>query len=502
MKIAIIGSGLSGLSCAATLAKQNHTVDLYEQNDQLGGVTASMQKNGYTWDLGPMIVPDLGKDEPGGKLLKFFNIYDRVAPKKLSRTFNFPDYTITRKPYCSGKDWLKDELTRLFPSEADGITRYYRYHEKVMDIGALQNKAGLINIVKLLVKYFSLGRKKSWSAQDLIDEYFNNQKLKAFFVSILADYVCSPSDFPGIAIPIINSTVEFDERTPLDTPGHDHRSSWCVIPNGTISLVNALSDVFTQNGGNVKTSTTVTKVIIEDKKAVCLTDNKGNKHRYDRIVASGGLDNLFKNMVGLEHLSTAFIEKYLQAPSLTESVFMLNLGVDYDITQHQQAPICYYYNTYDVDKSIKECKRGYYHKGDDGFLVYIFTAYPNHMAPNGKHAVQIYTIAPNTPTNGDWDKDKQAWADHLLKLAEKHLPGLTQHIVAQHILTPKDFQNITHLEHHSFGGCTPNIHISPPPHKTPVKNLWFIGAQSSAFGGVTSAMMSGNKVANLINKGK
>ena len=55
MKIAVIGSGISGLSAAYFLSKE-HKVDLYEQSDHFGG-------HSYTYDIKEekQIVPvDLG----------------------------------------------------------------------------------------------------------------------------------------------------------------------------------------------------------------------------------------------------------------------------------------------------------------------------------------------------------------------------------------------------------------------------------------------------------
>ena len=52
MRVAVIGSGLSGLTAAALLAKRGHEVSVYEQHEEIGGVTSSVQKDGFRWDLG------------------------------------------------------------------------------------------------------------------------------------------------------------------------------------------------------------------------------------------------------------------------------------------------------------------------------------------------------------------------------------------------------------------------------------------------------------------
>jgi phytoene dehydrogenase-like protein len=66
------------------------------------------------------------------------------------------------------------------------------------------------------------------------------------------------------------------------------------------------------------------------------------------------------------------------------------------------------------------------------------------------------------------------------------------------ILTPEDFRQRTNLKHHSFGGIPPIIGNKPPAHKTPIENLWFIGAQSESTGGVLNVMIGAQKVAKRI----
>jgi phytoene dehydrogenase-like protein len=45
MYVAVLGSGLSGLTAAALLAKRGHRVSLYEQHPEIGGVTSAIEKN-------------------------------------------------------------------------------------------------------------------------------------------------------------------------------------------------------------------------------------------------------------------------------------------------------------------------------------------------------------------------------------------------------------------------------------------------------------------------
>ncbi|TFF35755.1 phytoene desaturase family protein [Mucilaginibacter psychrotolerans] len=51
--VAVIGSGFSGLSAAAYLAKAGCSVHVYEKNNEIGGRSRQLVGNGYTFDMGP-----------------------------------------------------------------------------------------------------------------------------------------------------------------------------------------------------------------------------------------------------------------------------------------------------------------------------------------------------------------------------------------------------------------------------------------------------------------
>jgi len=52
-KVAIIGGGISSLSCSAFLAKEGYDVTIYEKNSSIGGRARQFTENGFTFDMGP-----------------------------------------------------------------------------------------------------------------------------------------------------------------------------------------------------------------------------------------------------------------------------------------------------------------------------------------------------------------------------------------------------------------------------------------------------------------
>lgn len=52
-EVLILGAGLSGLSCALELVKKGHSVTVVERFDFIGGLAATIKKDGFRFDTGP-----------------------------------------------------------------------------------------------------------------------------------------------------------------------------------------------------------------------------------------------------------------------------------------------------------------------------------------------------------------------------------------------------------------------------------------------------------------
>ena len=60
LKVAIVGSGLAGLSTAVELLDQGYEVDIYESRPFIGGKVASWQKDGNHVEMGLHVVSPWG----------------------------------------------------------------------------------------------------------------------------------------------------------------------------------------------------------------------------------------------------------------------------------------------------------------------------------------------------------------------------------------------------------------------------------------------------------
>ncbi len=492
MKSIIIGSGISGLTAAAYLVKAGHEVTVFEQYGCIGGVTASISEKGFRWDIGPLLLEKFGSGEPAYNILADFGIENEVETIRADRSLSFPDFVLEKPEDYPGPNWRKEQLKRLFPADAKGIDRYYAFYDTMMDLVALSEKSGLMNKLRMLILFQKVKRMSKWTAKEVTEHFFTDPKLRAIFTGILADFCVLPSEFPGLGIPLCNVETAYDLRIPQTVSKAGPRPGSNYIKGGVGNLVHAVAGYIEKNGGTIKTNAPVEKIMMDQGKAVGVRLASGDEVSADLIIASGGAKELFYDLVGREYLPDAF-QQSLDALLPMESVLMVHLGLDMDPLQHQKSSLYYYYGTYAIEGAVHRCRDGEF-PGDDGFLIYIPTAHSPEMAPEGKHAVTIYTIAPNRLADGSWEEKKLLLADLLIEKAEQIIPGLQSHIQHKIIMTPEDFKQITHLSYHAFGGMAPVMNQVNPAHVTPIQSLYFIGAQSKS-GGCVPAVMLGAKEA-------
>jgi phytoene desaturase len=495
---------MAGLTAAAYLARDGCDVEVFEQADHLGGVTATLHKEGFAWDLGPLMIESFAPGEAAGKVLAELGCADRVQFLRGYRGIAFPDYRVFRQAEYLGRYWRRERLKEIFPHEADGLDRYYRFYDTMMDLMTVAERAegaGVLRALPLRLRMALLFNRvkgyQSWSAQQIMDHFFSDPKLKAFFTGILADMTVLPSEFMALGVPATNQESAFDERLPAQVSSAGPRHTHTYVADGCGSLVEAVASVIRENGGRLHTSRPVRRILLDDERVRGVELADGERKEADLVLVSGDARECFFKMIGREALPADFAAKVDDVP-LMESVFMVHLGVDMDPSPYQDGILNYYYGTYDVEGGVARTRNADFHEGKDGFLIYIPSFHSASMAPPGQHAITVYTIAPNK-IEGGWEARRQEMTDKLLHEAEKIVPGLRENAKVIVSLTPVDFGKLTQMpDHHSFGGYCPVMGKTGAPHRTPFEGLWFIGAQSDLSGGVSNVVLGGRKVFNAI----
>ncbi len=135
-EVVVIGSGISGLTAAASLAKRNRQVIIVERNQKPGGALKHFVRRGIPFDVGFHYSGCLGSGEILRVLWEYLGVWPHL------RVYPFPsegnDRLILRN---SGKsvraffsyERLEDELRQAFPNEAKGVATYLKALRDICD---------------------------------------------------------------------------------------------------------------------------------------------------------------------------------------------------------------------------------------------------------------------------------------------------------------------------------------------------------------------------------
>jgi all-trans-retinol 13,14-reductase len=506
MKIAIIGSGMAGLTAGARLSQAGHEVAVFEQFHQVGGVTLPYERDGFRWDMGQLLVEGLGPDEPVGQILAELGVADKIRLRKDDRGYVFPDFELKKPAEYAGPRWRIERLKQLFPGEEKGLERYWQDYvrfTRLVTLGRQLARAGALERLVLRSRLYTtlvpFLPKLSWSAQKLMDSYFSSDRLKCVFISILADFFTPPSQFQGLGVFMINAETSFDSRIPAELEKDAVQLNQYSVLGGINTLVQALVAKIQDSDGKIFTNCAVAHIKTVDGRVIGVEDRDGNRFPADVVIATGGARETFFKLVGEELLPIEFARKVHELP-LMESVFMVHLGLDYDPSPFLHGPVTYFYGTYDVEGGIAQARQGIFHAGKDGFVVHVPSLHSPEMAPAGKHAMTIYTICPDHLKEGTWQEHRLEYANKLLDYAEQRIPGLHDHTIVRAIVTPDDFRARILVDHHAFGGLAPLQHAARIPHQTPISGLWFAGSQSESGGGINSVISGAYLTASKLLK--
>ena len=480
--IQIIGSGFSSLAAACYLAKEGNDVSIYEKNATIGGRARQLQKDGFTFDIGPTWywMPDVFE--------RFFADFK----KKPSDYYELIKLSPAYQVYFDTND---------FVTIADNLPEIITTFESI-EKGSGQKLAAFMKEAQsnydIAIK--NLVYRPGESPLELITPE-TAMKVGQFFSNISKDI---RKQFKNQRlIQILEFPVLFLGAKPSDTPSFYSFMNFADFglgtwhpKNGMYSVILAMESLARELGVKIHTNAAVEKILTEDGRA-CGIQVNGQKIHAD-IVVSGA--DYHHSETLLEKKNRMYSENYWEKKTFAPSSLLFYVGFDKKIqnTEHHSL-------FFDVDFDTHAADIYDNPKWPENPLFY--ASFPSktdsNSAPEGKEA-GIFLI-PLAPGIEDTMELREKYFDKIITRLEK----LTGQSVKDSILFKESFcindfiKDYNSYKGNAYGMANTLLQtafLRPKLKSKKVKNLYFTGQLTVPGPGVPPSLISGKLVADLIKK--
>lgn len=493
--VIIIGSGIGGMSAGFILSKLfGKKVLILERHFKLGGFTHIFKrKANYVWDVG---VHYIGEMHNGSESRKMFDYLTggKVKWQRMPEVYDkgvFPDFTFD---FEAGEENLKSALIKQFPEERDALIRYFEDLNKVMK---WSRKYQVMQAMpKLIGKLFS-GYKYSGSEIPLqtttsyLDKNFRDEKLKALLVTRYGDHGLPPAESSFLIHAVIMKHYMNGGYFPV---GSSKTIADSMIPaieeNGSKALMNhEVKEITVKNGrvtGVKATEKKGTEYIEREYFADTVISNTGAEITYNRLL-KGEQYNPIREKLEKIYKPVANVTLYVGLKQNPEEIGFT--GANHWI-----------YTGYDINALHNRANELLDGKVNMAFLS--FPSMKNEKAPGfTAEIISFLDYEPFTKwaeqpwknRDEDYQQLKEKISQALLNFVDERYPGFKEAVDYYELSTPLSTEFFTG----NRGGNIYGIPATPERfrqdwigYRTPVKNLYLAGTDSTAHG-VTGAMMGG-----------
>lgn len=484
-KAVVIGGGVAGLTSAVRLAAQGWDVQLYEQNDQVGGKMGEIQNGGFRWDTGPSVITmrhvlDELFAEAGRKTEDYLTLRT-VEP--LTRYF-YPDGTVLDATRDLAA--MTEQIASLDERDVEGYLQYLAYAARIHRITGpvfIYNDPpqiwDILSVPMWEMPYVDPMRTMSQA----IDSYVRSPQLRQLLGRFATYTGASPYRAPAT----------------LNVIAHVEMTGGVWYPDGGIyAIARALETLARELGVEIFTGCPVEAIRVEDSRATGVQIAGGEVVSADVVVAN------FDVALVYEKLLPASIANPFRMQTLTEiepscSGFILLLGVE---GTHEALAHHNIFFSPDYPAEFKAIFDEGLPPDDPTIYVSITSkANPEH-APADHENWFVLVNAPPLGDAYDWAANAEAYRGLVLDKLAEYGYDVRDRIVTERMLTPNDLERMTGARRGALYGASSNSKWTAfrrPHNRAPdVKGLYFTGGTTHPGGGVPMVMLSGKAAVKLV----
>lgn len=482
-KIAIIGSGFSGLSAACYLAKAGHEVHVYEKHSQPGGRARQFHtKEGFVFDMGPSWywMPDIMDD--------FFRDFNFKTSDFFELTALNPQFEMIFSDDSLAVPADMSDFTKLFEEIEPGAGSQL---EKFMKSAKFKYEVGMQDFVNKpslsWLEFISPQIAKSAFKLDLLSnfrsyvgKYFKNSKLRTLMEFPVIFLGASPKN-----IPALYSLMNYG----------GYALGTYYPQGGFYQLVLAMKEVAEKHGAHFHFDQNVEKINTQGSHVTSLTINN-NDIEFDTVIASSDYHHT-ETLLAEEKRN--YTEEYWENRTFAPSSLIYYLGVNEKIPNIKHHTL-FFEN--DLDGHIDCIYTDKKWPEKPLFYVCCPSKTDKTVAPEGKE--NLFLLMPLATGINDEEAVREKYLKQMLERIEKltGMKDLHSKIEYKRSYCVGDFMT----DYNAYGGnayglantLSQTAVLKPKIRNNKLSNLFYTGQLTVPGPGVPPSIISGRIVAKEI----
>ncbi|KPP64200.1 putative all-trans-retinol 13,14-reductase [Scleropages formosus] len=514
----VIGSGIGGLTAAATLAKAGRRVLVLEQHDQAGGCCHTFTEKGFEFDVGLHYIGQLHENslfriaidqitEGQLELVKLDQHFDTIIIGTGDKCRDYHIYT--------GKTEMAERLKEQFPDDTKAIDAFF----KIMKISA--RKTHYLATLKLIPLWLALSLLKTHIAH-LLSSIF---KLSGSSASAINNQLTSNKDLQVIFSYFFYGVPPKDSSCVINALLLQHYKRGAYYPAGGASEIPFhIIPIIQKRGGNVLVRAPVSRILVNEKGAAYgVTVKKGQEEvevLAPVVISNAGVFTTFQKLLPPEIQAKAEIQDRLDMMKHRKGNFLVFAG--FDATQEELGIVStnfWLFRDNDMDSMMDEFFGLGREEAPDNIPM-MFITFPSAKDPTakvrhpGKSCMTLLTMVKyewfeewkDTGTRkrgSDYEAYKMRYANKLFDWACVHFPKLRDKLVFMESATPLTNMHYLGAQRGAMYSAEQNLDRFHPEAiarnrcSTPVKNL-FISGQDVFSCGIAGALHGGLLCASTV----
>ena len=481
----VVGAGFGGLAAAIRLSAMGYRVQVLEKLDGPGGRAYVRRQDGFTFDGGPTIitVPFLFEE--------LWGLCGRKLSDDIDLRLMDPFYRVrfddgTHFDYSGDPERMRAEVARVSPDDVAGFDKFVAEADLCYQLGfeALGCKA-FDSIFDLLAALPSMARMRAWrTMHGLVASYFKHPKLR--MAMSLQTLLIGGNPF---SVTGVYSLINALER----------RYGVYSAMGGTGAIVQGMVNLLQARGVPLRCNAEVKRIMVEDGRATGVQLATGEQLSADIVVCNSDTAWTYRNLVAPEH-RRHWTDQRIERGRYSMSLFVWYFGTDRQYTDvpHHTMVLGPRY-----EGLLTDIFR--HHRLADEFSLYLHrpSATDPSVAPSGCDTFYVLSPVPHLQSGTDWAQQAEPYRQAVCRrLEETLLPGLSQHVISSHVMTPQNFQDDLLSFKGAAFGLEPLLLQSawfrPHNRSEDVENLFMVGASTHPGAGVPGVLMSAKALQTVV----